>query len=178
MCVLRAGIVTFAILFAWLSGPASVCSGTELKTHYVTIVYANSKYLSQFNDKVSQGNYAADVTEITLDTIIQRVEAVLDMFPRGLKFTMVLLPTSKDVQRVYTGKYGRSPDYIAFYSPRDNTVFISVDDVRVAVLAHELSHVVVDKYFRISPSYRIHELLAQYVETHLDEVSETVPEMH
>jgi hypothetical protein len=34
------------------------------------------------------------------------------------------------------------------------------------------------KYFRISPPYKIHELLAQYVETHFDEVSETVPEMH
>lgn len=178
MFVARIGIVALAFFSVWLSRAASGCSWSELKTHYVTIVYANRKYLSHFEEKISPGNYTPDSTEITLDSIVQRVETLLDMFPGDLKFTMVLLPNSKDVQRVYASKYGRSPDYIAFYSPCDNTVFLSVEDVRVGVLAHELSHVVVDKYFRISPPYKIHELLAQYVETHFDEVSETVPETH
>jgi hypothetical protein len=178
MFVARIGIVAFALMSVWLSGPASGCSGGELKTHHVTIVYPSWKYLSQFEEKISAGNYTRDSTAITLDSIIRRVETLLEMFPRDLKFTIVLLPTSKDVQRVYAGKYGRSPDYIAFYSPCDNTVFLSVRDLRVGVLAHELSHVVVDKFFRISPPYKIHELLAQYVETHFDDVSETDPEMH
>lgn len=169
--------VVFALLVSSLILSASVSSGSELKTHYVTVVYDNRKYLREFNDQVSLGSLsylvsnhsaltAAEEAGYKLDAIVERVETVLDMFPRGLRFKMVLLSTSRDVQKVYRSKYGRSPDYIAFYSPGDNTVFVSVDDIRVGVLAHELTHVVLDHYFGISPPGKIHEILAQFVETH------------
>ncbi|MEJ2683168.1 MAG: hypothetical protein P8Z71_02080 [Candidatus Sulfobium sp.] len=169
--------VVLAVLLASLTLSASVSLGSELKTHYVTVVYNDRKYLREFNDNVSLGSLsylvrnrnpltAAEETGDKLDVIVERVEAVLDMFPRGLKFTVVLLPSSGDVQKVYRNKYGRSPDYIAFYSPRDNTVFVSLDDVRVGVLAHELTHVILVNYFGISPPDKIQEVLAQFVETH------------
>lgn len=170
-------MVVFAILLSSLTLSASVSLGSELKTHYVKLVYNGSKYLGEFNDNVSLGSLsylvrnrnpltAAEETGDKLDVIVERVEAVLDMFPRSLQFTMVLLPSSKDVQRVYRSKYGRSPDYIAFYSPRDNTVYVSLDDLRVGVLAHELTHVIIVNYFGISPPDRMQEVLAQFVETH------------
>ena len=42
-----------------------------------------------------------------------------------------------------------------------------IDPRLVGVLAHELAHVVVDLYFGVPPPQKIHELLAQFVETHL-----------
>lgn len=173
----RAFIVVLAVLIASLMLSASVCAGSELKTRYVTVTYSRNKYLDEFNDQVSLGSLsylihdrdaltASAEASAKLDAIIERVETILDMYPIGLKFDMVLLPSAKDVQKVWTKKYGRSQDYIAFYSPGDNTVYVSVDDVRVGVLAHELTHVILDHYFRVSPPGKIHEVLAQFVEAH------------
>ncbi len=173
----RTSMGVFTVLLVSLILSASVSSGTELKTRYATVVYSSEKYLREFNDEVSLGSLsylisnrepltASEEAGNKLDAIVERVEVVLDMFPRGLKFTMVLLPSSRDVQQVYRSKYGRSPDYIAFYSPRDKTLFVSVDDVRVGVLAHELTHVILVNYFGISPPDKTQEVLAQFVETH------------
>lgn len=173
----RASRVVFAVLLTSLMLSASLSSGAVVKTRYATIVYNNEKYLTEFNDQVSLGSLsylmgsrgsltAAEEAGNKLDAIVDRVEAVLDMFPRSLKFKMVLLPSSTDVQKVYRQKYGRSPDYIAFYSPRDNTVFVSLADVRVGVLAHELTHVILVNYFGVSPPDKVQEVLAEFVETH------------
>jgi hypothetical protein len=89
------------------------------------------------------------------------------MFPRELKITIVLLSTDDEVQRIYRDKYGRRVDYIAFYSPRDKTIFISVNDISLGVLAHELAHVIIDRYYGIPTPVNIHEILAQYVESHI-----------
>ena len=169
--------IVLAVLLASLMLSASISSAAELKTQYVKVVYSGDKYLAEFNDQVSLGSLsylvhnsnALKATEETagkLDAIIERVETILDMYPRGLKFTMVLLPSSKDVQAVWRREYGRSQDYIAFYSPKDDTVYVSLEDVRVGVLAHELTHVILDHYFRVSPPGKIHEVLAQFVESH------------
>ena len=169
--------IVFPVLIAALILSASVCAASELKTRYVSVVYGSDKYLDEFNDQVSLGSLsylihdrnaltAAAETSSKLDAIIERVETILDMYPGGLRFKMVLLPSANDVQKVWKNKYGRSQDYIAFYSPGDNTVYVSVDDVRVGVLAHELTHVILDHYFRVSPPGKIHEVLAQFVEAH------------
>jgi hypothetical protein len=83
--------------------------------------------------------------------------------------TIVLLPTGRDVQKVYMSKYGRSADYVAFYSPRDNTVYVAVNDVRVGVLAHELTHVIIRHYFPQPPPAVIQEVVAQYVDSQIDD---------
>jgi hypothetical protein len=100
--------------------------------------------------------------------IVDRIEAALDMFPRSLNFRTILLPTSRDVQEIYMRKYGKSPDYIAFYSPRDNTEYISANEVRLGVLAHELTHVILNKFFSQALPAVVQEVAAQYVNSHID----------
>jgi hypothetical protein len=154
--------------------------GFELKTRYTTIVYKSENLLRKFNKEVSLGSLAyimRDTRSITaedevknkVDVIIEKVESVLEMFPRNLRFTVMLLPGEKDVQKVYREKYRAEVDYIAFYSPRDETVYVSVDDIRRGVLAHELAHVVVDHYYGVPTPVRIHEILARFAESHLED---------
>lgn len=158
---------------------AAVAHGQEIRTRYATLVYSSQAFLRQFDDQVFLSSLpcppshgpaltAAEEVGCKLDAIVDRVETILDIFPRGLNFTIVLLPGSKDVQNVYMGKYGRSSDYIAFYSPRDNTVYVSVNDVRIGVMAHELTHVIIDKYFSQAPPAVIQELVARYVDSQID----------
>lgn len=163
-------------LFIALSAAAS--SGYELKTQYATVIYEHEDHLRQFNDRVSLGSLSylvrgrksvttEDEVRNKMDVIVERVEAVLDMFPLELRFKVVLLPSDADVQRAYRNRYGKNVDYIAFYSRREKTVFISLSDARIGVLAHEMAHMVLDHYYRTPTPMKIEEVLAQFVETHL-----------
>jgi hypothetical protein len=156
----------------------SVSSGYELKTQYATVVYEKEEQLRTFNREVSLGSLSyllrnrksitvEDEVRNKLDVIIDKVQTILDMYPGGLNFRIILLSTDAEVRKAYRDRYGSSVDYIAFYAPRDKTVFISVADIRLGVLAHELAHVVINHYFLNSPPRKINEVLAQFVETHL-----------
>jgi len=156
----------------------SVSSASELKSRYTTITYNNEDQIRKFNNEVSLGSLSylmrdrgsittGDEVKNKVDVIIERVESILEMYPRALKFHIVLLPSDDDVQEIFKKKYRRDVDYIAFYSPRDKTVYVSVKDVELTVLAHEIGHVIIDFYYGIATPRKIHEVLAQYVEEHL-----------
>ncbi|MBI5640011.1 MAG: hypothetical protein HZA17_06255 [Nitrospirae bacterium] len=166
------------LVFFSLGVSARSSFGFELKTQYATIIYEREELLRKFNKEISLGSLsylmrhkksvtADDEIRNKLDVIVERVEAILDMFPGDLKFRIVLLSSESEVQRIYKMRYGTAADYIAFYAPKDKTLYISVDDIRLGVLAHELTHAVLDHYFGVSPPVKVHEVLAQFVETQL-----------
>ncbi len=169
-------IVILALLFVLLS--FAVSSGFELQTRYTTISYGNEEHLRRFNKEIVLGSLSyllRNRTSITLndeirnkiDILVERVEAILEMYPKNVKFTISLLPSEDDVRETYQRKYGRRVDFISFYSPRDKTIFVSIKDIDLAVLAHETAHAIIDIYYGRTTPTKIHEVLAQYVEAHL-----------
>jgi len=60
-------------------------------------------------------------------------------------------------------------DYKAFYINQYETIYISEEDIADNVIAHEMGHAVSDHYFSVIPPEKIRELLATYVDLHLDE---------
>lgn len=164
-----------SVLFATSTSPAA-----EIESRHALIVFEKDDLLRKFNDEVNLRSLSyltrnrtnltvADEVRNKVDIVVERVEKVLEMFPKALKFKVVLLASDNDVARIYKTRYGHNVDYIAFYSSREKTVYISVRDVSLHVLAHEFAHVIVDHYFGVSPSARIHEVLAQFAETHLED---------
>lgn len=163
------------MLFSLLSSPSF---GFEIKSRYATLIYKDEKQLLEFNKKALKnisyhGKSVIFADEVTgkLDVLIEEVILILVQSrpAEKLKFKIMLLPSDTDVQRIYSEEYGKGDGYIAFYSPRDNTIFISVNDLRLGVLAHELAHVIINSYFYNAPTKMIHEALAQFVEKHIDE---------
>lgn len=156
----------------------SISSGFELKTKYALVTYDNETVLKKFNKEVKLGSLSyllknkhslsiEDEVKNKIDVIVERVQSILEMFSRDLTFNIVFMSSEKDVQNIFKNKYGKDVDYIAFYSPKDKTIYLSVRDIELGVLAHEIAHVVIDHYYGISTPSKIHEVLAQYVETHL-----------
>ena len=169
---------TFILLLFILLSIKSPSYGFELTSRYATIQYEKEELLRKFNRELLLGNlsnlmrYKRSVTwqdEIKnkVDVIVERVIVVLDMRPDDVRFKIVLLPTEEDVQQVYKAKYDRKVDYIAFYAPKDKTVYVSVNDIRIGVFAHELGHLIIDLFYKTTTPSKIHEILAQFVETHL-----------
>jgi hypothetical protein len=153
--------------------------GYELQTHYATLVYDQNEDLQEFNDNLYLGRSLSyllqrgrsvtqeDEIRSKVDLLIQKARDVLGMQPRNMHFTIRLLHDTGAVQAVYLSKYGRRVDYLAFYSLSQKIMYIAVNKVDLRVLSHELGHVIVDHYFDVRPPYKIHEVLAQYCESHI-----------
>lgn len=156
------------------------CPAFELDSRYATITYHNPRALKKFNNKLYMGTLRSMVKRQGPDTIEQEVVAkinvivekamgVLDMYPSPLKFSIVIEPDEEAVQRHFQRLYKIDVNYIAFYSPGKNRVFYSADNGRLRVVTHEIGHVIVENYFKVSPPQRIHEVLAQYAEKHIND---------
>lgn len=149
----------------------------EFETRFATIVYKNDSQLKTFNQKFDIGRlsfYIKDTAEtvqdeirLKLDIVISRIQAILDMSPEDLQFKIFLLDSKKEVFDAYKKLYGSSPGFIAFYSVGKNTVYISLEDTELKVIAHEFGHAVIENYFDVSPPRKIHEVLAQFAESHI-----------
>lgn len=151
----------------------------EANSRYVTLQYSDKRILREFNDKLIIGKKLSammqkskvetveDEVLAKIDLIVEKIQIVLDMFPKKIHFTLVLLPDEDDVSAMYEQKYGKHQDNVAYYSLSEKTIYISVDDTKLRVLAHEMGHGIVDLYFEIRPPYKIHELMAQFAEKHV-----------
>ncbi|MBU1564277.1 MAG: hypothetical protein KJ630_01450 [Proteobacteria bacterium] len=153
----------------------------EAKSRYATLRYNSQELLTDFNEEIQLGrNLSAFVRKANvvtvedevlakIDTIIEKAETILEMFPDQLHMKIVLLKEASDVARVFKEKYGKNVNYVAFYSLSEATIYISVDDVNLAILAHEIGHAIVNHYFKVRPPYNVHELMAQFVEKRIDD---------
>lgn len=151
----------------------------EAKSRYVTLQYSDKRLLREFNNKLIIGRKLTsmmrkknvetveDEVLAKVDLVVEKTQVVLDMFPDKIHITLVLLPDDDDVTDMYKKTYGKRQNNIAYYSLSQKTIYISVDDTKLRVLAHELGHAVTDQYFEVRPPYKIHELMAQFAEKHI-----------
>ena len=168
-------VVTFLVTLILLNLPAHSSAGSR----YATIRCSDPALLKEFNDNLYLGRNLSrmlkrknlitiqDEVQAKVDIIVEKVEVVLDMFPDNLRFNLVLLPTARDVSKIYKKNYGKSVNHIAYYSIAQKTIYISVNDTRLKVLAHEIGHMVADSFFEVRPPYKVHELMAQFAEKHV-----------
>jgi hypothetical protein len=168
-------ILSGLLLAVSLLSPAR---GLELETRYATVVYEDMGILRKFNNKLKMGrlNYllfdktnetVEDEVRNKIDLIVEKAKTVLDMYPDDLKFTIEIHKSTEGVDDAHFRIYGTRKGYIAFFSPEENTVFYGAKKTTLRVVAHEIGHVVVENYFKVSPPVRIHEVLAQYAEMHI-----------
>ena len=170
------GMAALILVLILLLGSADLCRAAS---RYATIFCTDPELLIEFNENLYLGRNLSrmikrknlitiqDEVEAKIDIVVEKVEVVLDMFPENLHFNLVLLPSAKDVSRFYKKNYGKSVNHIAYYSLTQKTIYISVDDTKLKVLAHEIGHMIVDNFFQVRPPYTIHELMAQFAEKHV-----------
>ena len=169
-------IIAGLFLFTTSSVPPASCE--QRQSRYVTLEYSNKEIIREFNEELELTNSLTrvmrkstvtmeDEVMAKIDIIIEKAESVLDMFPNNLHMTIILLPTSADIARVFYQKYQKNVNYLSFYSLSEKTIYISVDDTNLQVLAHEIGHAIVDHFFNVRPPYNIHELMAQFTEKHI-----------
>lgn len=162
------------LLIAILPGSAQE---TGLETRYATVVFNDEADLYEFGRKLggagsmvsrTNPNVRAHIKE-SVDRIVFRVKALLDMHPEAMKFTIVLHPTQKGLGDAYKSLGAVADPPIAFYSHKSRTIHIGLQNATDGVFAHEVAHAVINFYFTVPPPAQMQEILAQYVDRHLNE---------
>lgn len=145
------------------------------KTQYAIIHYSNDNDLAIFTKNIDKGfSFSSEsiennplLTKNRVDKIVERVRALLDMYPSGLYFSIYLYQTNKEIETMYRsmGFFDKAP--IAFYSHRTKAIYISLESITDRIFAHETAHAVINFYFIIPPPARMQEILAQHVDRYL-----------
>ncbi len=108
-----------------------------------------------------------DEVKNKIDIVTEKVRTILAMYPPHLKYSLHLFKDMDGVQKMFVKLHGKDWRRPGFYYAPDNIVYLSIKNSRLKVVAHEIGHVVVENYFKISPPVKVHELLAQFAEKHI-----------
>lgn len=168
-------LISFLVLAASiLALSAGQAHSAQVRTPFATILYENRATLKDFTTKIGctyasgscLGNNALLEASagLLVSDMVETIKSLLDMHPENLKFHIQILDYPDDVKYMYQTLYGKEKDYIAFYSPENETIYVATGSLKRSVLVHEMAHAIIDSYFDKSPPVKIHELLAQYVE--------------
>ncbi len=103
------------------------------------------------------------------DLLLKKVEAILDMYPRGIHIRVKICQNQEQLPAVGKNISGMTDSPNSFYIHRERIIYTTVGNLSEKVLCHEIAHAVIDHYFVILPPRKIQELLAMYVETHLED---------
>lgn len=150
----------------------------ETKGKLALIIAEDEALLRHFDEKVDTTKLSylklggerltlAESVADKVDVVIAKVEEVLEMRPKLYGLIVAILPDHKAVQQAFLKVQGVPTDYLAFYAPREDTIYISITDVNLKILAHEVAHAIIYHYFRVGPTEKIHEVLAQYAESQM-----------
>ena len=119
----------------------------------------NSDYSRNIQDKIGY----------RLDRLFVRAKQILDMNPRIKKIHLKIFKNRKEVKEEFFKIYRIRRRVKSFYVYKFNTIFISEQDITDSVVAHEIGHALTDHYFVVIPPLKVREMLASYVDLHLEE---------
>lgn len=104
-----------------------------------------------------------------IEIIAQKVRQILNMHPIGYEVQIKIFENRKSLQDCYENLFGHRKNIISFYVYKHNTIYTNQKDISEHVMAHELAHSIIDHYFVILPPENISEMLAIYVDMHLND---------
>ena len=105
-----------------------------------------------------------------LDALYERVQRILDMRGTMLKKVRInIYSNRKKLHEAYHSITGQECRLKAWYIFEVNTVYISNDYVDEGIIAHEMAHSIIDHYFSVRPPEATAEILATYVDRHLED---------
>jgi hypothetical protein len=165
-----------------VSSPALAVQWETLKTKYLTLYYHSDKDLDTFDKKIkpvekmsrfssfSSGNFyegpRGDLAK-KVDTLVEKVQLILDM-RKPIKINVRIYPDKAALKRAYFRIYKNKKDLRAWYIFEYNTVYLQVGDLFSGMFAHEVAHAIVDHYLDVRPPRATSEILARYVDAHLN----------
>lgn len=115
------------------------------------------------------GSSIEDKIAYRMDKLFVRARELLDMKPRMKRIHMIIMKNRNEVEEQYTNITRQKKRVKSFYHHKSLTIYTSLQDMTDSVIAHEIGHSIVDHYFVMKPPAKVAEMLASYVDMHLEE---------
>lgn len=103
-----------------------------------------------------------------LDKLYNRVQDVLDMHPKTPRIKIKIFKDRGELNDEFVKIFGKPGDFKSFYVYKHNTIYTSEGDIEDSVIIHEMAHAIIDHYFSVIPPETVGEILAAYVDAHLE----------
>jgi len=147
------------LLFFYFPAVSSAQSDNSFKTKYTTVYYSQDKDLDDFIWKLGgqrlEFSKSTQLASNRIDRLVNRVQLILDMWPDDLAIPIYLVRGALESNEA------------AYYNEHTRAIHICVGYASDGVLAHEIAHAVINRYFASPPPTKIQEILSQYVDAHL-----------
>lgn len=104
-----------------------------------------------------------------VEALLGRVQELLDIYPSSINVRIKIYKARQELNDEFRRIFRAPGEHKSFYVHRYQTIYMSEKDIDDSVLAHEIGHVVVDNYFNVIPPETIREMLASYVDLHLED---------
>ncbi|MBA3009308.1 MAG: hypothetical protein KKF12_08170 [Proteobacteria bacterium] len=179
-------LIFFSVIFGVLGlVPAQAGQWYTLKTKYLTLTYENPSDLKLFNDQIDFSPDANSFSSFSnsgpptgtgveqalarkLDALIEKVQLILDM-RKPINIIVRIYPDKTALHEAYFNIYQQKKELRAWYIFEYNTIYVNVQDLFAGMLAHESAHAIVDHFLAVRPPRATAEILARYVDSHLNE---------
>ena len=104
-----------------------------------------------------------------IEIILLRVKDILGMDPKDFHIKIRIFKTRQEMNDAYAEMFNDSRNFKSFYMHYFRSIYTSEQEFLDSVVAHELGHAVIDHYFAVPPPSKMAELMAIYVDAHLDQ---------
>jgi len=154
-------LISSIILSIALLNPFLAFAQSEkiFQTKYARIHYMEDKDLSDFIWRISGARFEFSIdknlAQNKVDRIIERVETILDMWPKNFNIDIYLHREELKLNKV------------AYYEHKTKSIHASIDNISDGVFAHEIAHAIISQYFSSPPPSKAQEILTQYVDKYL-----------
>ena len=153
----------------------------SLATKHTILHFQSQDDLKKFHNKINFGPsqwgfsrlftssppaLAEKVTQ-QVDLLFERVQEILDMRKKMDSVLINIYANREQLVDTFISIYHKPCNIRAWYRYKDNTIYLSINDLHEGMLAHELAHSIIDHYLLIRPPMASAEILARYVDSHL-----------
>jgi len=155
---------------------------SQLESGYFTVYYRPDANLKRIYNRINTRGFSVarnpPISALSgpeaklayrLDLIFARVREILGMYPPGVHVNIKIFKNSREVNKEYCRLTRFGDECRSFYVYSNNTIYTSEQEISDSVLAHEMTHALVDHYFSTNPPEKVAEILAQNVDLSLDE---------
>ena len=179
----RLAVLITALFLVLPGATAGAAPWKVVKTRYLNLHYQYPSDIEQFDAAIKPVKHLSGFSSFSagepkqgrfgplsdkVDRLVEKVQLILDM-RKPIRINVRIHSNKKALHDTYFKLFRKRRKLRAWYIFERNTIYVNVKDLFSGMLAHEVAHAVIDNYMDARPPRATAEILARYVDGHLNE---------
>lgn len=135
----------------------------------------NFNYLLHADSFESHSDDSSTMLASTLDALYNEVSDILDIHVYSFHGSIRIVSDKGSLSELFKQSFGVDFREPSVYVHEKNTIYISLADLTLGMLGHEIAHAIISHFFVVPPPVKIQEVLSGYVEYNLRKTRGSLP---